>query len=100
MRTEGIRVPSTEAEGERSVKSQQSSGAFSASRRRLLNPLVAIPAAWAAATAAIGGLPTLGASAAASRPAPHGTSATRCGRCGAADHGMLDPKCPAAPRVA
>jgi hypothetical protein len=33
------------------------------------------------------------------RPAPDGTSATRCAQCGAPDHTMLDPACPLAPRV-
>ena len=35
----------------------------------------------------------------AARPPADGTSATRCARCGAPDHGMLDPRCPAARRV-
>lgn len=30
----------------------------------------------------------------AMRPAPDGTSATRCALCGSADHAMLDPRCP------
>lgn len=33
------------------------------------------------------------------RPAPSGTTATRCAACGARDHSMLDPDCPATPRV-
>jgi len=33
------------------------------------------------------------------RPSATGSTATRCASCGAADHGMLDPACPAAPRV-
>jgi hypothetical protein len=33
------------------------------------------------------------------RPAADGTSATRCALCGASDHAMLDPRCPAARRV-
>jgi hypothetical protein len=33
------------------------------------------------------------------RPAPSGTSATRCAQCGSPDHTMLDPRCPLAPRV-
>lgn len=32
----------------------------------------------------------------AMRPAADGTSATRCALCGAADHAMLDPRCPRA----
>jgi hypothetical protein len=35
----------------------------------------------------------------AARPAPSGTSATRCAQCGSPDHTMLDPRCPLAPRV-
>jgi hypothetical protein len=35
----------------------------------------------------------------AARPPADGTSATRCARCGAADHAMLDPGCPLAKRV-
>lgn len=33
------------------------------------------------------------------RPRAAGTSATRCAACGASDHTMLDPRCPAAKRV-
>ena len=33
------------------------------------------------------------------RPRAAGTSATRCAACGANDHTMLDPRCPAAKRV-
>lgn len=40
-----------------------------------------------------------GGAASAARPAPSGTSATRCARCGAPDHGILDARCPAAPRL-
>jgi hypothetical protein len=36
---------------------------------------------------------------AGARPAGGGTSATRCARCGADDHAMLDTTCPAAPRL-
>lgn len=35
----------------------------------------------------------------AARPAPSGTSATRCAQCGSPDHTMLDPRCPLAPRI-
>jgi hypothetical protein len=35
----------------------------------------------------------------AARPGADGTSATRCAQCGAADHTMLDPRCPLAPKV-
>ena len=33
------------------------------------------------------------------RPQAAGTSATRCAACGASDHTMLSPRCPAAKRV-
>ena len=33
------------------------------------------------------------------RPPSAGTTATRCAACGATDHTMLDPACPASPRV-
>lgn len=33
------------------------------------------------------------------RPPSAGTTATRCAACGATDHTMLDPDCPASPRV-
>jgi hypothetical protein len=33
------------------------------------------------------------------RPAAVGTSASRCAACGAGDHAMLDPSCPAARKV-
>jgi hypothetical protein len=33
------------------------------------------------------------------RPTGGGTSATRCALCGASDHAMLDPRCPAARQV-
>ena len=40
----------------------------------------------------------IGRAAAAMRPAADGTSATRCALCGAADHTMLDGRCPRALR--
>jgi hypothetical protein len=64
------------------------------SRRRLLIPLAAATVTYAVAAA----IPAARA-AAARRPAPSGTSATRCAQCGANDHTMLDRRCPAAPRV-
>ncbi len=33
------------------------------------------------------------------RPPSAGTTASRCATCGATDHLMLDPTCPASPRV-
>lgn len=69
------------------------------SRRHLLEAAGIIP---------IGlGLTVLGARAAqvlvdvapSFRPTGGGTSATRCALCGARDHAMLDPRCPAARQV-
>lgn len=64
-------------------------------RRRLLAGLLAAPAAGAAAVATT----RLGAHAATLRPGGAGTSAQRCGSCGAHDHAMLDATCPARPPV-
>ncbi|HEU5287005.1 MAG TPA: hypothetical protein VFV20_01250 [Candidatus Limnocylindria bacterium] len=64
-------------------------------RRRILVP--AIGAFLAAAFG--GGLAGARALLRATRPAPSGTSATRCAQCGATDHGMLDRRCPLAPKV-
>jgi len=68
-------------------------------RRRLLLGAAAIPAVAAAdhATRAIAGV--IGTAVRAARPPADGTSATRCAFCGASDHAMLDPRCPAARRV-
>ena len=38
----------------------------------------------------------IGQAVSAMRPVASGTSATRCALCGAADHAMLDPRCPRA----
>ena len=69
------------------------------SRRRLLVTAAAVPAALVAER----GIQVLfeGARAAAGalRPPAAGTSATRCALCGATDHAMLDPRCPAAKPV-
>lgn len=69
------------------------------SRRTLLLATAAIPAitladrvARSVGDAARGAILAL-------RPAPDGTSATRCAQCGSSDHTMLDPVCPLAPRV-
>jgi hypothetical protein len=64
-------------------------------RRGLLAALVTAPLAVAAARLVEGierGAPLL-------RPPASGSSAGRCGRCGAADHTMLDGACPSAPDV-
>ena len=68
-------------------------------RRRILVAGLSVPALLVARQ----GAGILGDAAAgairASRPAASGTSATRCAQCGSADHTMLDPRCPLAPRV-
>jgi hypothetical protein len=68
-------------------------------RRRLVTVMVSAPLLFAAGR----GLRLAGDAAAgairAVRPPAQGTSATRCALCGAADHSMLDPRCPAARRV-
>ena len=51
----------------------------------------------ARAAAAVSGAVTRAAS--SLRPQAAGTSATRCAACGASDHTMLNPRCPAAKRV-
>jgi hypothetical protein len=68
-------------------------------RRRLLVGAAAIPALFAADRAARSIAGVVGSTVRAVRPPADGTSATRCARCGARDHGMLDPRCPAAKRV-
>jgi hypothetical protein len=65
------------------------------SRRGLLAALVVTPLAIAAGRLVEGvdrATPLL-------RPGSDGSSAARCGRCGAPDHGMLSPDCPSAPRL-
>jgi hypothetical protein len=64
-------------------------------RRRLLAATAALPILAAVQR----GLEGLRSAAATVRPPGSGTSATRCAQCGAADHAMLDPRCPSAPRV-
>ncbi len=72
---------------------------MSVSRRHILRvaALAPVGAAAAAAAATLGRI--VDGAAATLRPAGSGTSTVRCGQCGAADHTMLDPRCPAAPRV-
>jgi hypothetical protein len=69
-------------------------------RRRFLRLALVTPLALAATHAAA----TLGETATrlapSLRPAGGGTSATRCAACGATGHTMLDPRCPAHPRLA
>lgn len=68
-------------------------------RRRLLLGAAAIPALAAADRAARSIAGVVGSTVRAIRPPADGTSATRCARCGARDHAMLDARCPAAKRV-
>ncbi len=70
------------------------------SRRRLLAASLAIPVVVGAERAVRSIGDALRGMAAAVRPPAAGTSATRCAQCGAADHTMLDLRCPAAPKVA
>jgi hypothetical protein len=65
------------------------------SRRRLLVVIAAIPVAVVAARLG----DALREAAGVLRPPSSGTSATRCAACGDRDHAMLDPGCPATPRV-
>jgi hypothetical protein len=72
------------------------------SRRRLLVAAAAVPLALAATR--LGDVLRVAgdvrrAATDAVRPPESGSTATRCAACGAAGHGMLDPSCPAAPRV-
>ncbi len=64
-------------------------------RRRMLALAGAVPLALAVAP--VSGL--LRAATSVLRPPSVGTTATRCAACGATDHTMLDPVCPASPRV-
>ncbi len=69
------------------------------SRRHLLAAAAAVPAFLALRRGAELAGDVVAGAARGARPAPDGTSATRCAQCGAADHTMLDPRCPLAPRV-
>lgn len=68
-------------------------------RRRLLVGAAAIPALAVANHTARSLAGIVGSTVRAVRPPADGTSATRCARCGARDHAMLDPRCPAAKPV-
>ncbi len=65
------------------------------SRRRFLIGALAVPAA-VVADRVVGALRS---TAGTLRPRASGRSTTRCARCGGSGHAMLDPSCPAAPRV-
>ena len=64
-------------------------------RRKVLGAIAAVPLFAAGATLARGTRRAI----AASRPGSIGRSAGLCGACGSSDHAMLDPTCPASPRV-
>lgn len=65
------------------------------SRRRVLRGLLAVPAA-----AVVVGLASAAQrGVAALRPSSRGTTITTCAQCGQRGHSMLDPACPAAPKV-
>jgi len=68
-------------------------------RRQLLRAASIVPIGLTVSAFAIRAGEIIHASAAALRPAASGTSASRCGQCGRADHTMLDPRCPAARKV-
>jgi len=68
-------------------------------RRRLILTAVVAPLAAAVTSAAATMGATVAAAAPALRPAGRGTSTAACARCGAGDHAMLDPRCPAATPV-
>ena len=78
-------------------------GAADAARhaiRVLMRRRAILPLAGAMATALVAS--AVGAARAfalGARPAPSGTSATRCAQCGAPDHTMLDARCPRAQHV-
>ena len=68
-------------------------------RRRLLASLVAVPGIMVAGRVAALVESAVASAARAARPPASGTSTTRCAQCGSSEHGMLDPRCPLAPRV-
>lgn len=68
-------------------------------RRQLLRAASVVPIGLTVSALVAHAGEVVHATAAALRPGSSGTSATRCARCGAADHTMLDPRCPAARKV-
>jgi hypothetical protein len=69
------------------------------SRRALLAVAAWMPVGYAVETAAAATGRIVSRAAVDLRPGPAGTTATRCAACGAGDHAMLDPRCPAARKV-
>jgi hypothetical protein len=72
---------------------------MSLTRRRLLVAVAALPALLLVERGLRSVGNVIGGAIRAVRPAADGTTATRCALCGASDHAMLDPRCPAAKRV-
>jgi hypothetical protein len=70
------------------------------SRRHVLAIAAVVPVALVAERGTRFAVDGVRSAASALRPPGQGTSATRCGLCGSPDHSMLDPRCPAAKRVA
>ena len=68
-------------------------------RRRLLQAAGLVPIGFAVSALAASAGEAIRSAAAALRPPAAGTTATRCALCGATGHTMLDPRCPAAPKV-
>ncbi len=68
-------------------------------RREILRIGAFAPVGFVAARAAAAASGAVTRAASSLRPQAAGTSATRCAACGASDHTMLDPRCPAAKRV-
>ncbi|MEX2184886.1 MAG: hypothetical protein WEC14_10600 [Chloroflexota bacterium] len=66
------------------------------SRRRILVAAAAVPVLFAVDRGIRAAGDGIRAAAASVRPPAVGTSASRCAMCGAPDHSMLNPGCPAA----
>jgi hypothetical protein len=74
-------------------------GEMAVARRRLLAAATVVPASFVAGRVVRAAGAAVDGAARAARPRPDGTSMTRCARCGARDHAMLDPRCRMAPQV-
>lgn len=68
-------------------------------RREILRIGAFAPAGFVAGRAAAKVSDAVTRAASGLRPQAAGTSATRCAACGASDHTMLEPRCPAAKLV-
>lgn len=69
------------------------------SRRRILVAVATVPVLFVVDRGIRAAGDGIRAAAASVRPPAGGTSAGRCAMCGASDHSMLDPRCPAARKV-